>query len=543
MKKKVAVPEFPALRPVRNRDHLSNDISLPVALTILVAIVIYNFINLSPAIQIGFVSDDFYYLNTPRLESLNDVPQAVSHSLSRAPRILSQGFLFIAGRYLWGLDYRKWHTFGLIIGALTICVQFVFLAGILKNRLSAIIGTGIFALSGVIYIPQVWISATGELMATAFVCLSLLAHALAINATRLKGHSPISMDVSGVLLMACALMSKETMIFAVPVFILMDFLMLRRLTRASVAVLFLGGLALIPAASKFFDLSTTQNYAVSLNPLLLLANLLAYFYDPLLASGGHYILLDAMGLSVDLGTLSKGIQLGQEYLVLSIPVVIILFAVGILWVRLTLNAGWLKGETDQTSKPFLPPVFGWLAWSILLLPPLFTPGHHQAYYMTLPLALLMVTVAPVFAYGLKSVKFRIPVAFCLILYIAWHPLNTAITFNRSSVTSGGRASLECIESITAIHPEIQPGTYIVIDSSDSTFNRAISFGHAFELYYPGTVGITIRDLEDRFETLQSIPSVDSSNVLIFRKVNGSWCDVTAEMFGGSTESTSPSVLR
>jgi hypothetical protein len=511
------------------------DISLLTALAILCLILIYNFFVLSPAVRLGFVGDDFFDLATPGFESLDDIPDAVRHSLSRSTRMLSHGFFFIFGRAMWSLDPSTWHKAVLILGAVTICSLYAFLAVILKDRLAAIIGTGLFAMSGVIFIPQVWISGAGELMAATFICLSFLVHAVTLDGSLLKGRSPIVMDTISMVFLAFALISKETVILTIPVFFLMEFLVLQRLTRTSLVVLLIGGLALIPAIVRFAVIINMQKYGVTFNPLLLIGNLLAYFYDPLLASGGHYLLLDALGISGDMGALSEIFQVAREHLIISTVVILILIVVGILAVRLTLNPGRYLGKIPTNHQPMLPPAFGWLAWLILLFPALFSPSHHQAYYLTLPLAMLMVSVAPVFASGIRSNKFRIPALICLLVLIIWHPINSSISFDKSSVTRGAKASIQCIDSITALQPDIPPGSHILIDSNDNSFNRAIAFGKAFELYYPGTIGKTVWDMEIIIEILQSYEIMDLSKIIIFRKDNGEWNNVTSEYLGSSIE--------
>lgn len=505
-------------------DRSSRDITLSAALLVLAVIITYGLIVLAPALNVGFCGDDFRNLETPKIEKWSDVPSAIAYSTAQGSRIISHGVFFVTGRALWDLDFRKWHSAVLIIWALDTILLFAFLARVLRDRLAAIIGAGIFAVSGALFFAQVWITGSGELIAAGFVFAAFLAHAKALDHLKETGKASQGLEILAVLLVLLALITKETMILAAVAFVLFDLFAVRRVTGAGVAVILLA-LAGIALSMGIID-TLHESYRITANPVTLVLNLLVFFYDPLLATGGEFWILDRLGVDQNIGALGELIKIAREHPAISSVLVFGIFLVAVLWVRVTLSGRRCSKTPPSAMRPLVPPIFGWVGWIVILLPVLFTPGHHYAYYLAVPFGILMIAAAPVFASALRDRRFRIPIGIALVLYVAWFPINTRLAFEYSTITRGAAEALECIEAIREMHPEIPPGTLIVLDGVDLDFQRAVYHGDAIEIYYPGTSCLAFVDLVEQTEH-RSLKRINwDSAVFVFRKENGVWLDVT-----------------
>jgi hypothetical protein len=512
-------------------DRGSTDIRNGVAVGILTAVVVYALVLYSPAIRLGFYGDDFHYLPTPELRSMSDVPQAFEYSLKRAPRVISHGLYFVMGRSLWDLDHTKWHIANLVVYVLIVYLLYALLARILRDRLAALLGAGIYALSGVLFHTVVWITGVGDLIATAMVFGGFLAHAKALDIKRESGRTPPGPEILSILLLALSLFTKETMVPVLLVFILADLFVLRRVSIAGLAALALGIVGAVLTVGKFEALQEYHSYAVSFDPVKFAGNLFAYFYDPLFAVGGQYWVMHRLGLINDPGALGQFLKFAKANLALTVVIVIAAFFLAVIWIRLTLIPWRSEDIPDESRKPLLPPIFGWLAWLIVLSPALLTPAHHYAYYLMIPFGLLMITAAPVIASGLRYRDSRIAVIILIVLYLAWFPVNTSLAFKYSSPTTGAAQSLDFINQMKAMYPTIAPGTMVILDKVDPRFDWAIYHGAAVETYYPGTISLSCFDLDEMIDNCREVPMPPDSPVLVFREEDGRWVDVTAERAG------------
>ncbi len=512
-----------------NQADTGTDIALGPAMFILAVLVIYGLVVLSPALNIGFYADDYHYLPTPKLETWSDVPEVIAYSAKRAPRVITQGLYFVIGRSLWDLDHRAWHIPNFFAYAMVIFLLYAFLARVLRDRLSALVGSGIFALSGVIFWPMMWTTGIGELISFIFVFSGLLAHAKAEDTRRETGVIPVGLEVLSVILIGLALLSKETMVLVVIVYVLMDLFMRRRVSFAGFFVVLLGAGAMVMAVRKLTLLQADSTYKVSLNIEQIFWNLGVYFFDPIVATGGQYGVMRLFGFENSPGVLEEFVQLLKANLGITAALAAIALTIVVLWIRLTL-VGWrAENIPEAAKKPLVPPIFGWLGWLIVLSLPLFTPGHHYSYYLTIPLGLLMIAAAPVIASALRIRKWRPLVVFLLILYMIWFPINTNLAFKNSSCAIGCVESLKFYNEMTEMHPTIPAGTLVVLDNADSKFIWTLYFGAGIETYYPGTTGLVCADLNERIDNPRNIPVPVGGPVLVFREVDGVWTDVTDEM--------------
>jgi hypothetical protein len=505
------------------------DLSPLAVLLGLTAVLIYSVAFLLPALRIGFVTDDFWNLLAPALDSWRDLPAVAAHAVSQTPRVISQGFYFSIGKGLWGTKPAPWHAANLLIFCVDVLLLYGLLARTLRSRFSALVGSALFALSGALFYASVWVAGMEELLATGFVFAAFFAHVSA-HLRRMSGGNTAWLEIPVVIFYVLALGCKETAFPLVAVVILFDLMATRRVTVAGMAMLLCGIAGFIVGLPRLNEMETeVAQYSISTNPVSLLGNLFLYFYEPVIATGGDYWIFDRIGVTAEhkAAVLNNLLTIAKTRQAVSIAILCLAVAVGAFWLWFTLKKR--RHETSEQEKvPLVGPAFGWLAWLIMLSIVLIIPGHHYPYYLTQPLGFLMVAVAPALAQALKNRRWRVPVMIGLMLYVAWYPINTRLAFDLSSVTQRARLADALHAEVVQVHREIAPGTIVVLDGADHETAVAIGFGRAFKAWYPGTEGMAFANLRERLENRRSQDIPTDRPVVIFRIENGAVSDVTPE---------------
>jgi hypothetical protein len=267
---------------------------------------------------------------------------------------------------------------------------------------------------------------------------------------------------------------------------------------------------------------------MSFDPGRLVFNFLALFYDPIFATGGDYWLLDRIGVSgsreaavIDL------LRLGQEHPIAVAVVLLVAVIIGVWWIRATIVSS-PKSESNGESRALVPPVFGWLAWLLMLLPALVIPAHHYPYYLVMPLGFLMLAIGPAMVRWLGDRRWRVPAIIALIIYIAWFPINTALAFKMCVVPQSVRLADEFKADLDALHPDISADSAILVDRVDPDLDVALAYGYAILFWYPGAVGITFTDLHSWLRNPPDWKLPGDKRIIVVRMEDGRLRDVTGE---------------
>jgi hypothetical protein len=497
------------------------DIPPLVAFIALAAILVYAFAFLSPALKLGFTTDDFDNLQAPPWRTSTDIPAVMDYAVSRTPRIFTQGIYYSIAKTVWGLNPRPWHASNLIFFGTDVVLLFAMLFGLFRVRLTALIGTGIYALTGALFFAPVWVTGIEELLATLFCFSAFLSHISARDSS--STWKKISFEFLAFILLGLALISKQTTIPLVALFILYDLITSRRLSVTSIAAIALAALVFWLGLQRLTQIENNlPQYNVSMNPKHLLVNLALYFYEPIIATGGDYWLLNHIGVTGSkeealANVLAVAVQNKLPAIIIGIAAIVL--AAFVLWFT-------LKPSPDKHAQ--IGPLFGWVAWLLMLSPVVIIPGHHYPYYLTMPFGFLMIAIVPAIANCLREKRWRVPVSIGLLLYICWFPLNTALAFQLSSITQGAAYTKMVLDGMRAIRPVITPGTIVAIDDADYEKRIALDVGRSFELQYPGTKGMTFGSIRESFAGLQLPKPPKFGPIVVFRVENGVVRDVTSE---------------
>jgi hypothetical protein len=460
----------------------------------------------------GFYKDDFSYLHAPALRSIGDLPAVFAFAGKLITRSLSQGLYYSIGIGIWGFDPKKWHTANMVIFAIDVLLLYALVQRLTRRRASALIGAGIFAFSGALFIAQAWVAASNELLGVTFVFAALLAHSHAIDrkATRLQKW----MDLPAIIFVVAALFSKENTLPLTLIFPLLDLFALRKLTPVGWIVLSMGfGGVIAGLPLLHIKMMSSPHYAVSVNPLKIAANLLVLFYDPIIATGGDYLILNRIGMTKgnESGILDI-IELAKLHPYVSGTIVVGAIGLALGWIRLTIAWARMEHVEDPVNEPMVMPSFGWVAWFIMLIPAMMIPEHHYPYYVAMPLGLLMVAVGPAIDYGLRHYEYHNIVIAALILYLCWFPINSNVAFNLSTVSRGAVIAENLRKEVMEVLPEAKPGTVVMLDGLDDDMMRALSSGAALEIWYPGVRGRAFKDL--RQQILEKRPKIQPGTRIV-----------------------------
>ncbi|MCX6644963.1 MAG: hypothetical protein NTY09_01180 [bacterium] len=514
-------------RDKKNDSKNRTDISPLTAFAGLLAMLVITIWILSPSLKLGLALDDYSYFRAPPLRTWSDLPVVLAAAAERMPRVLSHGFYYSVGQAVWGPDPVKWHIANFVLYAITIFVLYLMLARLLRSRLAALSGTLIYAFSGALFFAQIWITGSIEFFVGIFAFGSFLCHVVAGEKTSSRLKSSL-LEFLALVLFMCAMGSKETALPLVAVIILYDLLASKRITPGAWVILFFGIVSILVAWRYLIYRDQLPNYTMSFNPERLVFNFLAMFFDPIFATGGDYWLLDRIGVSgskeaavIDL------LRLGREHPIAVAIVFLAAVIIGIWWIRATIVSS-PKSESNGESRALVRPVFGWLAWLLMLLPALVIPAHHYPYYLVMPLGFLMLAIGPAMVRWLCDPRWRVPVIIALIVYIAWFPINSALAFKMCVVPQSVRLADEFKANLDALRPDISADNAILVDRVDPVLDVALGYGCAIMFWYPGAAAMTFTDLHSWLPdpTGWNIPK--DKRIIVVRMEDGSLRDVTGE---------------
>jgi len=515
-------------RQVTKTGSNSCDLSLTYAWIFTAAIVIFSILVLSPALKVYFHGDDFSSLNAPSISGIGDLPEVIRYASVRASRFMHLGIYFSLGKSLWGLNPVHWHFSSLILFAIDTFLLFALLLRASNDRLASVIGTGIFALSGALFYAQVWITGTVELLASLFVFSSTLMHLKALDIS-VPSQKRIAFETIAIILLCLAFATKETMLPIIIVWILIDIFTKRKLTAGGIGAVVAGIGGAVLGMMRISRLQHMESYGIVTNPLTLLINLFAYFYDPVAATGGESWFLYKIGAEDGTsGTVRNLSVIARDNIALSILFFIVILAIAVLFVFFTFRTG----KSHETDKPKsgvrLPRFIGWAGWFVLLIPAIVTPGHHFPYYVTVPLAFLVISIGPALASGLRNPRSRNFIVIALLIYAIWFPINTNLAFKFSPLTRGAVETKKLVEAIGVIYPERPEGMRIIIDGVEPSLQRAMAYGYAVEWNYPEVKALPFRNFRKTLEEHKSDTIIPGLKRVVIRRVDGVWTDVTNE---------------
>jgi len=326
-----------------------------------------------------------------------------------------------------------------------------------------------------------------------------------------------------------AIFSKETMLILPVAMIAFDLMTSRRIATTTIIICILGIIGLIINLGELGRIAGEGVYRPSFHPAGFLGNLFLYFFDPLIATGGLFWLKEKIGLVGDgEASLAKLIEIAHLHPFLSLTFLIVGITTALVWISATSFIGPFKFLTPPSHKR-APRGIGWVLWFIMLFPALPVVGHHVPYYLTIPLGLLMLSVAPALASSLHHPKLKIPVILALITYIIWFPINTSLAFKYGTITRLSAQAEEFRKGFAPFAPVPEAGTVLLIDKINPAYNIAIGYGAAIECWYPGIEVLTFLDLHDWIEK-EGVPRIvkRAKKVIVYRLEDETWKDVTNE---------------
>jgi len=506
------------------------DIPSRVAWMIFIAIAAYSLIVLSPSLKGYFLRDDFFSFEAPALNSLSDIPEVFKNATRWGSRFLHLGIYFSVGRGLWGFNPFAWHLSNLVIFALDLVFLFGIYLRLLRNRTAALIAIGIFALTGASFYTQAWVTGSVEILAGLFAFSALLAHLWAIQDETTKTKR-ILRESLAILLLSCAFVTKETTVPVVLVWVLVDYYLKKRITAGGIAAIIVGiGGLIIGILRPLALLRLIDSYDLTLSPMHLLMNFVAYYFDPILATGAEFWLLERIGSQSGASEVIWNLPaLLSENLIPAVIVCLVIAGVGISWFVYTIRA-----SGTARTKAVLPGWVGWVMWFIFLIPAIVTTGHHIPYYVFLPMAFLMLAVGPVLAGSLRSRKTAWVVIAGLFIYAAWFPINTALAIEYSNLTVGSREIVQLFGLIEEISEEEVDGFQVVLDGVDAVHEDRIAYIYSIEWKFEDVEAFYTTDFRRYLRTrTEAVPEPydefrRDGDVRVLMKEEGEWRDVTDE---------------
>ncbi len=496
---------------------------------IYLAILGFALIVLSPCLDGYFLRDDFFSWDAPTWSKFSDFPVVYEFATRWGSRFMHLGIYFSIGQGLWDHDPFKWHLANLVIFAIDTVLLFGILLRLLRDRTSALMGIGIFTLSGALFYTQYWITGSVEILASMFIFAGILCHLWALEDGTTRGQR-IVRDSLGLLFLAGGLVTKETMLPIIFIWLGIDLFLKGRITNGGIGAIIVGiGGTAIGVLRPMTLQRMIDSYDVTFDPLHLLVNFAAYCLDPIMATGAEFLILHKLRMTSGASSaIAEITRLALEHPGFSIAIVLVTLAVSVFWFFYTLNPGGKRFYQPVSTTPLVPRYFGWAAWFLLLIPAIITPGHHVPYYVMVPMAFLMLAIGPALAGGFRNRKTRALVSLGLLLYVVWFPINTRLAFEYSNLAVGSNEMVQLFDTIEDALPEDHTGVQVVLNGVDTDREDAMAYSHAIEWRFPGVRAYTFPGFRQAIEAMETRDIDFSTQIIVLRYDDGAWQDVTEE---------------